>query len=101
MSPIFPYITDFKEIIEVSKEYIDEYWFENLNLRGDYKAKILFYIQERYPTLIDKYTDIYIKGNKDYWKKLSKEIKKYCEINNIKYKNYFYHEELVQAKKEE
>jgi DNA repair photolyase len=34
MSPIFPYITDFKTIIEKSNGYIDEYWFENLNLRG-------------------------------------------------------------------
>lgn len=29
MSPIFPYITNFKDIIEVSKEYIDEYWFKS------------------------------------------------------------------------
>lgn len=98
MSPIFPYITNFKEIIEVSKEYIDEYWFENLNLRGEYKTKILFYIQEKYPKLINEYNDIYIKGNKQYWKDLSKEIKEYCESNKVKYINYFYHEELVKNK---
>lgn len=99
MSPIFPYITNFKEIIEVSKEYIDEYWFENLNLRGDYKTKILFYIQEKYPELIDKYNDIYIKGNKQYWYNLSKVIQTYCDSNDVKYINYFYHEELVENKK--
>ena len=99
MSPIFPYITNFKEIIEVSKEYIDEYWFENLNLRGDYKTKILFYIQEKYPEFIDKYNDIYIKGNKQYWYDLLKEVQEYCESNNVKYINYFYHEELVENKK--
>ena len=99
MSPIFPYITNFKEIIEISKEYIDEYWFENLNLRGDYKTKILSYIQEKYPKLINEYNDIYIKGNRKYWNDLSKEIKDYCEINNVKYINYFYHEELVENKK--
>lgn len=33
MSPIFPYITDWKAIIEKTKNYVDEYWFENLNLR--------------------------------------------------------------------
>lgn len=99
MSPIFPYITNFKEIIEVSKEYINEYWFENLNLRGDYKTKILFYIQEKYPEFIDKYNDIYIKGNKQYWNDLSKEIQTYCESNDVKYINYFYHEELVENKK--
>lgn len=99
MSPIFPYITNFKEIIEISKEYIDEYWFENLNLRGAYKTKILLYIQEKYPKLINEYNDIYIKGNKKYWNDLSKEIKDYCEINNVKYINYFYHEKLVENKK--
>ena len=99
MSPIFPYITNFKEIIEISKEYIDGYWFENLNLRGEYKTKILSYIQEKYPELINEYNDIYIKGNKQYWKNLSKEIKEYCENNNVKYINYFYHEELVENKK--
>ena len=99
MSPIFPYITNFKDIIEISKEYIDEYWFENLNLRGEYKTKILLYIQEKYPKLINEYNDIYIKGNKKYWNDLSKEIKDYCEINNVKNINYFYHEELVENKK--
>lgn len=98
MSPIFPYITNFKEIIEVSKEYIDEYWFENLNLRGDYKTRILFYIQDKYPEFINEYNNIYIKGNKQYWKDLSKQIKEYCENNKVKYINYFYHEELVKNK---
>ena len=99
MSPIFPYITNFKEIIEISKEYIDEYWFENLNLRGAYKTKILLYIQEKYPKLINEYNDIYIKGNKKYWNDLSKGIKNYCEMNNVKFINYFYHEKLVENKK--
>lgn len=98
MSPIFPYITNFKEIIEVSKEYIDEYWYENLNLRGDYKTRILFYIQDKYPEFINEYNNIYIKGNKQYWKDLSKQIKEYCEDNKVKYINYFYHEELVKNK---
>ena len=29
-----------------------------------------------------------------------KEIDEYCKTNNIKYINYFYHEELVKNKKE-
>ena len=33
MSPIFPYITQWKEIIEISKKYVTDFWFENLNLR--------------------------------------------------------------------
>ena len=100
ISPIFPYITDYKKIVELSKEYIDEYWFENLNLRGEYKTKILAYMQEKYSDIIDKYTEIYIKGNKQYWIELSNEIEKYCKENNVKYKNYFYHEKLVEEKKQ-
>ena len=49
--------------------------------------------------MINEYNDIYIKGNKKYWIELSKEIKYYCEINNVKYINYFYHEKLVENKK--
>lgn len=98
MSPIFPYITDFKKIIDISKDYIDEYWFENLNLRGSYKQTILEYIKEKYPNLLDKYNDIYNNKNREYWKKLSREIEAYCKSNNIKYMNYFYHEELVKNK---
>lgn len=98
MSPIFPYITDFKSIIEVSKNFVDEYWFENLNLRGSYKKTILDYIRNNYSSLSDKYNEIYIKNNKSYWSKLSKEIDKFCKENNINYINYFYHEELVKKK---
>lgn len=98
MSPIFPYITNVKEIIDVSKEYIDEYWFENLNLRGSYKQTILNYIKSNYPDLVNYYDEIYNKKNKQYWIELSKDIEKYCDENKIKYINYFYHEELVKNK---
>lgn len=98
ISPIFPYITDFKAIIEVSKDYVDEYWFENLNLRGEYKKVILDYVKETYPQYYDQYCDIYIRNNKTYWKNLSKEIEEYCTLNKIKYTNFFYHEELVKNK---
>jgi len=100
MSPIFPYITEWKEIIEKSKDYIDEYWFENLNLRGQYKVSIMNYIKERYPQYYEKYVEIYNKNNKQYWIKLAQEINDYCDKNKLNYKNYFYHEELVKAKKE-
>jgi len=98
MSPIFPHITDFKAIIEKSHSYINEYWFENLNLRGSYKQKILSYISQKYPQHYGAYEKIYLHGDKDYWTDLAIEIKEYCKMNNIKYINYFYHEELVKAK---
>lgn len=100
MSPIFPYITEWKEIIEKTKDYIDEYWFENLNLRGQYKVFILNYIKRKHPEYYDRYIDIYIKGKDEYWHKLADDINEYCNKNNIKYINYFYHDELVKVKKE-
>ena len=99
MSPIFPDITDFKAIIEKSYTYVDEYWFENLNLRGSYKQKILTYVSQKYPQFYGTYEKIYVKGDKGYWSDLAIEIKEYCEANNINYVNYFYHEELVSLKK--
>ena len=99
MSPIFPYITEWKEIMEISKEFVDEYWFENLNLRGSYKRDILDYIKEKYNEIYPEYTEIYDKKNNKYWEVLSDEINSYCKANNIKYINYFYHKELIEKKK--
>ena len=100
MSPIFPYITEWKEIIDQTKDYVDEYWFENLNLRGNYKKEILDYIKDNYSDLYSDYIDIYLKKNNKYWKDLAEEINNYCNLNNINYTNYFYHKELVEKKKE-
>lgn len=95
MSPIFPYITDFKKIILKTKNFIYEYWFENLNLRGEYKTSILLYIKNKLPKFYPMYEKIYIDNDKTYWIKLSEEIEEFCTKNKIKYKNYFYHEQIV------
>jgi len=94
VSPIFPGITDWKEIIALTKDFCDEYWFENLNLRGSYKRAILDYVADKYPNLVPQYSEIYNKGKQDYWKNLAQEINDYCNANNIRFVNYFYHEEI-------
>lgn len=99
MSPIFPYITEWKEIINSTKDYINEYWFENLNLRGMYKKDILDYIEQEYVDIYEKYVDIYVRNNGTYWQELLNSIEQYCSTNGVKYKNYFYHKELVENKK--
>ena len=98
MSPIFPSITDYKEIIEKSRLFVDEYWFENLNLRGEYKAWILRYINEKYPQYADLYKQIYVDGDKSYWNELAEEIEMYCAERDIIHTNFFYHEKLVAQK---
>ena len=99
MSPIFPYVTDYKKIIEETSSFVDEYWFENLNLRGSYKDVILDYIEDNYPEYIFDYKKIFVCNDKTFWINLIHEIEDYCEVNNIKYKNYFYHEALVKKEK--
>lgn len=99
MSPIFPFITDFKEIIEATKAYVCEYWFENLNLRGEYKQDILLYISEHYPQYLSDYKKIYNEKSLEYWEQLAGDIDQYCQNNHIEYTNYFYHSLLVAQKK--
>ncbi len=98
MSPIFQEITDFRAIIEASKDYVEEYWFENLNLRGSYKPRILEYVKTHYPQYTQLYHEIYTEGNMAYWQSLSRAIEVYCSKHSVKYINYFYHEKLVAEK---
>ena len=49
ISPIFPGITEVIEIIERAKHQCNLVWLENLNLRGDYKKRILNWVHEHQP----------------------------------------------------
>lgn len=91
MSPIFPLITDYQEIIESTKEYVSEYWFEDLNLRGPYKKEILKIIKDQYPQHYSVYENIYINNDRTYFYSLGTKINEYCEEKGVKYKIYFDH----------
>lgn len=110
ISPIFPGITDVTEIIDRTKNHCNLIWLENLNLRGDYKARILNFIRQKYPELLDLYRKIYLEKDRSYWKDLDLQIKNFTASRNLKYVrnedamqdsqlptvvNYFFHEELV------
>jgi DNA repair photolyase len=95
ISPIFPGLTDFKSLVEKTRPHASEFWFENLNLRGGYKPRILKLIAENYPALVPLYQQIYNAKDLSYWENLSQEIESYCRQNNItNYTNYFYHEKI-------
>lgn len=97
ISPIFPGITEVPAIVEATRGKCDEYWLENLNLRGDYKQDILRYIYSKYPELKLLYQGIYQQGDKEYWRELSKALDHYAEEENLSVVNYFYHE-LIRKK---
>lgn len=89
ISPIIPQITDFKKIIEETKEYADEYWFDKLNLRSSFKTKMFQFISKEFPIYKSLYDDIYNRKNPQYFEELSDEIDEYCGKNNIIYKNFY------------
>ena len=114
ISPIFPGITDVPAIIDRVKNQCNLVWLENLNLRGDYKGRILQWVHEHRPDLDDLYREIYTKGNRMYWVGLNEELRSYCENNGFRYVrnddtirakhgelpvvcNYFYHETIVKS----
>lgn len=87
MSPIFPEISDVNSLIDLTKEFVDEFYFENLNIRANNKKKIINFLEENRPELVKLYSNL----SKDYWEKIKKEIIKKCETENLKFKIYFYH----------
>lgn len=89
IAPIIPNITDFKKIIEKTKDYTDEYWFDFLTLRNSFKTRMFEFIDKEYPSYKSLYADIYNKKNKQYFEETSEEIAKYCTENNIVYKNFY------------
>ena len=112
ISPIFPGISDVKAIIMRAKDFCNLIWLENLNLRGDYRVKILNWIHENHPELDSLYHEIYSHKNYSYWFNLNDEIKALAEALNLPYVrnddsmkrdfsappvivNYFFHEQIT------
>lgn len=99
VSPWFPGITDFRELVDATRAYVDEYWFENLNLRGDYRTRILDYIDLKYPELKELYDTVYRRKDETYWENAEKEFADYCTSESIRFVNAFHHSRLVAEKK--
>ena len=116
ISPIFPGITDPTAIIDVAKDRCNLVWLENLNLRGDYKARILEWIHMNLPELDGLYREIYTHDSRVYWNLLDAQMREYTAENNMLYLrdddslrsafgeppvvvNYFFHEEVKKSAK--
>ena len=116
ISPIFPGITDPVEIIEAAKDRCNLVWLENLNLRGDYGARIKEWIHETHPELDELYYEIYGKKSREYWNALDQRMREYTAQMKMPYLrdddqhraefgeppvvvNYFYHEEVKKSAK--
>ncbi len=89
ISPFFPYITDWKELIEKTKGFVSEFWFSNLNLYAYVRGDVGRFLSSVNVRLNNLYNNIY-SGNKAsyYWLEQSKIINDYCKNNNLKCKIY-------------
>jgi DNA repair photolyase len=94
ISPMFPGITDFKEIVSAARSFVDLFTFENLNLRGAYYPRVMAYIREYHPDLLPLYLEIYKDKNIQYWEIMEKEIHAWCRKEKIRYRSFFYHEKI-------
>ncbi|MEA4852854.1 MAG: radical SAM mobile pair protein B [Christensenella sp.] len=114
ISPIFPGITEVREIIYRVKDQCNLIWLENLNLRGSYKSVIMEYIQQKRPNLVPLYQEIYSQNNRSYWRFLDAELQTYADEIGLDYAtnddsmvrsfdarpvvvNYFYHEQIKKS----
>ena len=103
-------------IIDAAKDRCNLVWLENLNLRGDYRARIMEWIHENHPELDEIYHDIYSKKSREYWTTLDGKMREYTAQNSMPYLrdddqhrspfgeppevvNYFYHEEVKKSAK--
>ena len=111
---LIPYITDVQEIILRAKDFCNLVWLENLNLRGDYKGRILDWIHLNHPEL----GDIYTRKDRTYWSDLDAEMRRFCSKQGLPYVrnndsvrtkhgeapvvvNYFFHEEIIPSARKE
>lgn len=90
ISPILPFLTDWKDIIEKTRVYADYFSFENLNITGTVWGSVKGFLKEKYPDLIPEYKEIYSKDNM-YWEIEEEEIKEFCRAQKLHCRMYFHH----------
>lgn len=92
VGPILPYLTDWKAIINYTKDYSDMYMFENLNIAGTIWSSVKKWFEDKHPELLPKYEQIYF-SKSDYWGMVADEIKQFCRKEGVVGRLYFDHGE--------
>ena len=90
ISPILPYITDWKKIINKNRDYADYFMFENLNVVGMVWGSVKRWLESKHPDKLDDYKNIYFKDSL-YWEEVEEEIINFCQTKELECKMYFHH----------
>jgi DNA repair photolyase len=94
ISPLFPFLSDYREIVGAIEKHADYICFENLNLRGSYKKTVLRLVERNYPEQYRDFAAVYQSKEEfnDYWHKIEKEIRAY--MKGKYYRIYFFHSNI-------
>jgi DNA repair photolyase len=94
VSPIFPFLSDWRRVADKAGKYAAYTCFENLNLRGAYKNAVLKLVAHHYPESAKAFDEIY--RNKEqftaYWRGVEAEIRSY--MTGKPHRLYFFHEKI-------
>lgn len=97
ISPIFPYLSDWKAVASAVLEIADNVCFENLNLRANYKKDVLELVRREYAEIYSEFSALYADKKKlrKYWEEMECEIKSF--MKDYAHTIYFFHEEIKKS----
>jgi DNA repair photolyase len=85
MGPVMPYITDVEALIGAISIVKPGYVLvDKLRMKEGVQDSVLGFINEFYPHLTEKYTNIF-SGEENYFVKILEDIKKSCDKKALKY----------------
>jgi DNA repair photolyase len=90
ISPILPFLTDWKDIVNKTRDYADYFRFENLNVTGTVWGCVKRFLEDKYPDLTPEYREIYFTDN-PYWEIVEKEIIEFCDKEKLDCRIHFHH----------
>ena len=82
IGPIMPYFSNWKDIVIKTNNYVDFYYFDHLNIKGEIWYSVAKWLKNNHPEYLKNYISIY-NTNNNYWINLKKEIELFCAENNI------------------
>lgn len=87
IGPFLPFITEknLDKMLKELSESCDYVMIDRLNTRYVNWQRIINVIKEHYPEHLEKYDDIFIKNNSDYYDNIKNRIKDLARKNNLRY----------------
>jgi DNA repair photolyase len=89
VSPIFPGLTSWQEIVDYASSFTDDFRFENLNFRSHNISRIFSFISSDHPNLAALYERV--RHDSSSWDTMAADIESYCKSSNVKCRVEFHH----------